>query len=281
MFGRRYNLRSKKYLRDKRKQLLVESAIRFGIVILVVILLSLISHFNQFEIKEIKIIGNDVVNEKEIRDIAKLEISGKYFKIFPRNNSIIFPRKSIGARVAGKYRRIADIDVSFDSLHSIKIEVRERDPEGVFCEGIVSTETLGEESCYFLDSDGYVFSKAPRFSGSLFFKFYGGDIEGKVIGSKYLPKEKFKEISFFLKALPSLGIYPVLYEWGVDGDSSVVVVPKGDDKVDTTILFNNKDDLSRVYENLGLVLQDKTFSGEEVVSLEYIDFRFGNKVYFK
>lgn len=281
MIGRRYSLRSKKYIKDKRKRLLVDTGIRFGIVVLVVVLFSLISHLDQFEINKITVTGNDVVNEKDIQDVALEELKGKYFKIFLRNNSIIFPRKSIESSVSRKYKRIADIDVSFDDIHSIKIEVREREPEGVFCEGSIYKESIEGETCYFLDNDGYIFSKAPKFSGSLFFKFYGGDMADKILGSRYLPEERFKEISFFLNAMPSVGAYPISYEWGSSGDSSVVVVPKGEARVDSIILFNNDDDLSVIYENLNLVLHDKTFPVEDVVLLEYIDFRFGNKVYFK
>ena len=281
MFGRKYKLRSRKYIREKRRRLVFESVVRFGIIVLFFVLLALTAHLKQFKIEQINILGNDVIHESDLYKIASEEIEGKYFKIFPKNNSIIFPRRGIGSEISSKYKRIEETNISFGGLHVIKIQVREREPKGVWCGETIELSNVDELECYFVDGSGYIFSIAPKFSGNLFFKYYGGEIGEDIIGKYYLSEEKFKEISFLLQSFKNIKLNPVSYEWGGEGDSKVVVEANSDSNINSLILFNNKDDLGFIFENLKLVLEDDVFSGDEVLSLEYIDLRFGNKIYFK
>jgi hypothetical protein len=47
------------------------------------------------------------------------------------------------------------------------------------------------------------------------------------------------------------------------------------------ILFARKQSSSEVLGNLKIVLESETFKDENRGDIEYIDLRFGNKVYFK
>jgi len=47
------------------------------------------------------------------------------------------------------------------------------------------------------------------------------------------------------------------------------------------ILFARKQRSSEVLDNLKVVLKSETFKNEDAGNIEYIDLRFGNKVYFK
>lgn len=278
---RRYRLRSGKYIREKRERLLRKSSTYAVVLILFVVLLILVSRLEQFAINEVQVEGNYVINAESVKKIAQAELEGKYFGLFPRSNVIIFPSKSIGASVASIFKRIENIDVSFDGWHSIKVSIEERKPSGVWCGGSFEEGNGESKDCFFLDEDGYIFSESPHFSGNLFFRYYGGNENISGISSRYLDEDTFKERAFFIQSLHGIGLNPIAYEWGANGDSKIFVIPNRESSIDTTILFNNSDDLSRIFENLILVLEDDIFEKNGVTTLEYIDLRFGNKVYFK
>ena len=171
-------------------------------------------------------------------------------------------------KLLADFKEIKEVDVSFESLQSISISVEERKPHALYCGSEVSTTT----DCYFLDEDGLMFTKAPDFSGSVFLRYFGSEVD---IGEQFMEVADFKEINFFLTSLSEIGLNPVVFSI-LDKDDFEIVLGSGG-----KILFGRKQNLSSIFENIQSVFGGEEFEKESLEVLDYADFRFGNKVYFK
>ena len=222
MFWNRPRLVSKKYkdAQSRRRRILLLS---FGFVVVVLIgILLWLGYSKTFTIEKIEIKGITTIKEGELRSILDDILEDKLFFIFPRNNTALVPKKSLAENLKKTFTQIKDISVNIKDQHGIALTIKERKPIGVWCNGNAE-ETIETEKttvkCFLLDDLGYVFSEAPLFSGNLFFKYFGGNLQRTAVSGVYLPKDIFSERIFFITSLKTLGLNPVAYTWGDDGDS--------------------------------------------------------------
>jgi hypothetical protein len=132
--------------------------------------------------------------------------------------------------------------------------------------------------CYFIDTTGYVFSGAPDFSGDVYFKYYGLVPSESVVGSSYLASsDTFSQLNDFVNAVKALHITP-LYIVAEDQNNFTLYIYGGG-----KIIFDNHDPFSKTAEHLQILLQTENLvpqkNGELLV--DYIDLRYGNKLYYK
>ena len=117
-----------------------------------------------------------------------------------------------------------------------------------------------------------IFDKAPDFLGHSYFEFRGF-IKGDPLRRQYLSPEKFKDIGRFISGVEKLEMKPVSITARDDGDFELIF--------DTAlrVMWNEKQDLDRLLENLQAVLDGAGLKSAK--SVDYIDLRFGNKVFYK
>ncbi|MBU3968605.1 hypothetical protein KJ991_00075 [Patescibacteria group bacterium] len=273
---------SSKVKETRRKKFLVKIFLVFFVLLVIFILSIFVSRISDINITNI-IIKNEgsVVTEKEILTIINNNINGKYLGLYPKTNIFIYGKKKIEADIYNKFKRIKNIDIKRVGFNGISITIKERSPAGLWCGKKINID----EKCYFLDEDGYIYTEAPIFSGSVFFRNYG-NIEGiKQIGVNFLDSKRFKEISFFIKSIKDVNLNPVSFFAGDNGDYEIYL---GDNSKNYNfyggkIIFNKDDNLGEVFDNLTAILNEKILikGFGDNVQLDYIDLRFGRKVFYK
>lgn len=256
-------------LAERRRKLLM-----FKIIGIAVFLLALATgvvfglKMEWINIADINIKGNSALATKALESFAEEKISGNYAFVLPKSNILLYPRKDLQESLLDSFKEIKEVDVSFESLQSISVNVEERKPFALYC-GI---EIATSSDCFFLDEEGFVFTKAPEFSGNVYLKYYGPTSE---IGEQYIDVESFREISFFLASLSEIGLKPIIFNIVNEDDFEVELESGG------KIMFGQKQSLSSIYENIQSVFGSEEFDEDSLEVLDYADFRFGNKVYFK
>jgi hypothetical protein len=241
-----------------------------------------LSHLKSLQISDIEITGNKIVDTQAIKDTVTSELSGKYLLLFPKSNILLYPENSIKNILQNKYTRLENINLSVGNDKILNISVNERTPSYLWCgDNLVVGLPSGNPTtqCYFMDASGYVFDTAPYFSGEVYFKFYGVASLGS-----YFSTQNFQQLISFKDVLISLGLKPVALYATDDGDmqmflsggTSLLNAPK--------ILFTANDNLETVAENLQAALNTEPLKSKfknNYSKLQYIDLRFGNKVYDK
>lgn len=273
MYGHKIK-RSQKLAQYKREVLIVKIGFFVLLFLLILSLLIYLSRISRFHLNKIIIEGNSVTLESEIKETILRNTAGYYFKMFPRKNIFIYPKSRIKEDLMEEFKRIKSVELSIEDTEELHITIKEREPDTLWC----GLKKVDKSDCYFVDKDGYVYSKAPNFSGDVFFKVYGEVNGGGPIGGQFLQQSKYQSLLFFKSAIEEALLKPVAVFKSIDGDMEIYL----DD--DSRIIYNLEQDINRLATDLALILKNDSFlkeMAEKGTPLDYVDLRFGNKVYYK
>lgn len=273
LFKRHRTMRSKKLAGRMRKQLLLRLGGGVAAFVIIIGVSSWVLHRPTLQISEIVIHGNSVIPDSELKRVTGEVLLGKYFFLFPRTNTFIYPQKRIEAAVLNSFKQIESVDLVRTNFKTLAMEVEEQKPYALWC---VELPKEMVSDCYFLNRNGLIFSKAPNFTGNVFFRYYGSFDEVDPVGSYYLKTDnEFNRASILIDAIAELKLVPIELH-PLDEDDMELYMEDG-----SKIIFARKQRSSEVLDNFKVVLGSETFRNEEMGNIEYIDLRFGNKVYFK
>lgn len=252
----------------KRKRLIVK--VSFCALTVVLFLSAVVALFNipYLQAEKVEIGGNHLVSNEEVTVAILDKIQGKRLLFLPEKNIFLIPKEEIESSLPQEIRRIKNISLNPNFPDKIEARITERENRALFCR---------EEECAFMDEEAFVFEKAPYFSGAIFLKFFdqrtGATSSPFAIGSYLLNLEDFTMLMDFSRLAARKGFE--MTEVYLKPENIFEIVTKEGWK----IILNGKNEADKTLANLITTLE----SGirEKRKDLDYIDLRFGNKVYFK
>lgn len=261
--------------RRRRQALLIKVSLFVFLFAIFLFGLSYLSRYPKFVIQEIEIRGAKAISKEHLETLAEEKISGNYAFIFSKKNILIYPKGSLEKALLDKFKRIQKLSVERLGQKLI-IDVEERQGEYLLCGS--------EDSCYFMDSVGFVFDKAPNFSGSVYFKIYTDAFftQGEeIIGRKFLEEEKLLGIFVFRDRISQI-IQIDSLEAPESGEYKFNLAIGGN-TLKPYIFFRKEGDFNKLFENLTLALETEPLLSEfqNKANLEYLDLRYNNKVLYK
>lgn len=283
MVGKNRSFHNPEYAKRKRKRIIWRIIFGFVIILAFISGFAGLTHWSKLSIDTVTVDGTVILSPSEIKTKSFNFISGNYLYIFGKANALFYPKKELTDFLTKLYPRIKDVQISLADYHTISIILSEREPTALWCdttpaEIASSTDPTIAPNCYFLDKTGFVFSPSPDFSGDAYFKYYGLLPYESAIGSSFLSSsDKFIQLSAFVTSIKALNITP-LYIVAKNQDEFVMYIYGGGQ-----IIFDDKEPLVQTSEHLQLLLQKANLvpqkNGELFV--DYIDLRYGNKLYYK
>lgn len=228
-------------------------------------------------VSAIEVAGAEAVSEEAIRGAVRESLAGSYFGLVPKESIIFYPERAIERELERRFLRLSRVEVSTRNLRTIRIGVAERRPAHLWCGSVREVVTT---ECFFLDETGYAFDRSATFSGSALTRLYG-ELEGAgetALGKRFLPEAEFAELNLFVKAVEALGLSPVSLVKKGGGDYDLHLKDGG------KLVFALKDGAEKAASNLESALGVDPLKNDMAAKrdrLEYIDLRFGNKVFFK
>jgi len=273
---------SPKYIKKKRRRFIARVLFVLVLVAIIVGTFSFVLRLSSLRIERIEVTGNTAVTQKEIIDIAKADMVGSYYSLFPKDGVLFYPRDRIQNDIHDNLARIDNVSVETKNWNTLVIAVAERKPYALWCTG----KPMDDNDCYFMDSTGFVYAKSPSFSGNVFFRYYGGDVVGAggiIVLKNYIPAAEFSQINALIQSIQKLDITLVALDSLDDGEYEAWLKNGSDAAGYGRILFNNKDPYEKTLENLTTIWNEKIKNSlkASVPAIDYIDLRYGNKVYFK
>ena len=288
---------SSKLAEERKKQLLWKSALVAIIFISLVFFISQFFKLDYFAIKIINIEGNEVIRESTLVENIKNEISKNYLWIFPKKNSLFYPRYLVKEKLLHDFPRILELNLNLDLPSTLDVSLKEREPHVLWCKSKIDEESEeGGEICFFADKDGLIFDASPNFSNNIFFKYYTNlgvqpvnsrdlgvelpswddwEVEFPKSKPNILEEEKFKEIDSFVSFLDGLELNP--YELSENGKSYEIYFGSGG-----KIILSDTQIIREAMENFQAILNMEEFAEKDnIFKVEYFDLRFGNKVFYK
>ena len=290
-------------LRAKRRR--TRAMIAFIILLLIGALMYAVhwaSYAPQFSINSIFVTGVQQVSGQVVRQYVETILDDGSYHFLSRKNTFVYPRGTIEKAVVGFFPRIKSAKVSHASLlaTSITVTVVERQPFALWCEGAndpdasVGTPTL-RRGCYLMDDEGFIFAPlevrshsglpagagpltgfAPKAASSTNMQYlFSGGLASSTspIGQTFV-RAHLPGLVALLQLLGQAGFEP----GGASVDSAQdfsVSLARG-----FAVKASFGKDVSALAKDLQLVLSSDSLRGKEA-ELEYIDLRFGNRVYYK
>lgn len=222
------------------------------------------THLPEQQINKVKIEGGDTVNIKDLENLVWGELEGKYIGLIPRANKYLYPRHEVNESLL-QYPRVKEVDVVRDD-QELSIKFSEYSPYALWCD-----EELGR--CLLVDRDGFSFAEAPQLEGGVMYRFI---VENSVLleRSHMLPAPALERTVEFAKSLKEV--------FGLE--VSVITHTAAEDvfyRLQSGAEFRTslRMEDAATLENLGSILNSDEFSHLTADNFQYIDLRFGNKVY--
>jgi len=227
---------------------------------------------NQFQISNIELKGNNVTRYEDVASQVAETLDGNYLYIFPKSNALIYPKNQIERNLLKNIPRISEVKVSLSNSKSLTIELKEREPAGLYCADL----KIKKDDCYFIDENGFIFSRAPSFSGDVYFIYTTDPAIEDPLGKNYLTKEEFQKLPPLISSLKEIQI--PIHSLTTSTNEYYLELQSGG-----KIIIGKKDNLKEVASNLESFLNDQTITKAPgfLDNVSYIDMRFGNKVFYK
>ncbi|MBU3668906.1 MAG: FtsQ-type POTRA domain-containing protein [Candidatus Taylorbacteria bacterium] len=259
-------LRSQSVVKKRRKKRMIRLGVRLGLLLLLIISVDLLSQIEFFSIKATVISGNIHMTTEEIQGIVDESLSGKYLLLFPKKNGFLYPKNEIVENIQNRYPRVSSVKVFTESFSTLNVRIEERKQIASWC---------GAITCYEVDGGGYIYAEAEPTEGILIFKGLEEHIGSKPIGVEMLETEIFNEILEVTSKMAEINL-PVREVEFRSRDEVYFWVSGKDSK---RVIFTSRKKYTEAFENLSAALKSKAFASS--TDFEYIDTRFGNKVFYR
>jgi cell division septal protein FtsQ len=234
----------------------------FGVIVF-------LSHLSKINVSDIQVNGNVFASSNNIFLLAKENLSGSYYHLFPKSNILLYPKGQLKANILQQFPPVKTVDISSNTFSSIKINLTERKPVALWCND--------SNNCFFMDEDGFIFYVAPSYSTNLYFIYSGLISADNPLGQNYLSRDRFHSMSEFIDDVKKLNLTPTSLKATDPSDFELSLNPSGKIRFNTTIA------LSQTLSNLATIIDQNNPPDErlDLSQIDYIDLRFGNKIYYK
>lgn len=224
-----------------------------------------LTRIDALTITEVAVTGGETISHEEVEKIVRTNIEGTYLKIIPRSFSFMYPHKKIMEAV-NEVERIKNLTIIRSGGTKLVVEFDEYIPNALWCKESAS------EGCFFLDENGYSFAAAPSLSGGSFLRFVAIGKDPTQATQPFL-EEEYKKIQELKTLFAQSNWYISKAEIDVAGDAFLTLVEGGEFKVSL------KQSAKETVDNLLTVLGSEKFIHIKPGNFEYVDLRFGSKVF--
>lgn len=216
-------------------------------------------------INKVTVKGGETISHEEVEAMVHEKLDGTYIKLVPRKFAFMYPHDEIEGKVR-EIKRIKNLSVTRSGGNELVVEFDEYVPDSLWCKDSVS------DGCFFLDDAGYSFSPAPSLAGGSFMRFVGIG-RAPAEHTQAFPTEEYARAKELEKLFAEAGWQVSKTEIDSAGDAFLSIVNGGEFKVSL------KHDAKETVNNLMTVLGSEQFAHIKPGNFEYIDLRFGSKVF--
>jgi cell division septal protein FtsQ len=246
-----------------------------------------ISYAQQFSIDTVTVIGADTMPTQIVQLFTETELDDGSYHFLSRDNIFLYPKVAIEKGLVASFPRIQSAAVSRPSLfsRSLIVTIAERQSFARWCVSLPSAQASSTPAqCFQMDGSGFIFASADASTtaASSFVEPYlfSGDLSSQVnptqspIGQTFIPGHLPGVLALLTVLQQQDGVTPVAVTVESDQDFSV------DLQDGYSLKASFGEDTGTLARNLKLALGSDALAGQQA-NIEYVDLRFGDKVYYK
>jgi len=221
-----------------------------------------------WQITEISLSGFERVAPADIETKIQEDLRGSRALVLPRSSYFLFDSAASEEKILKDFPRLESIQIRKEFPSKISVVAKEREFWAIYCAG-------ESGRCGYSDRTGFVYEEAPVSTGSLILTVFR-DTGAVEIPSQSLERalvEKFILFGELLKNETDEEVESFILSGGLDDEFRARV------REGFLLYVKRDDDFVRVTKTLKIFLEKEI--GEKKRSLEYVDLRFGNKIFYK
>lgn len=245
-----------------------------GTVILVVPASTvLIARMPSLQISKIALSGAHTLDERVVRERIGTHLAGTRALILPENFFFFVNTGAIASDLESTFARIEHATAVKNFPDMLDVAITERTFWGVFCNGSQGSST---PVCGYIDSAGVVYERAPESKGQLIVVIRSDTEDTAIIPRQAVDPGAMAHIRALAEKLPTeTGITVASFDLRSRVPSEIrATAGEG-----FTLIFKREDDIRAMAHVLKRVLNEEI--KDKRSRLDYIDLRFGNKVFYK
>ena len=275
-FGRKF--RSAQARHKYRRRILVQSVLVLGVCVAFIVLLWQVSLIPALQIQTVEIDGNKVLTDEVIFSDLQDVLEEKYFGMFPHTNTFLLPKDTLRENILSTYPRVYSVYIKRKGFNHLLVSVKERKAVALWCNAEKDSKPESErEECYLVDRKAVIFAKAEAFVQNAFVTYTSNIESDQPIGMSVIPEDRFVKLRKLIDTLEDQAQMTVQSIQLFDKHSVLTTHQNLD------ILIAHEETYDAVLENILTILHAPEFKEEvtHLSDLEYIDLRFGNRVFYK
>lgn len=216
-------------------------------------------------INTVTVSGGITISEDMVKGKVDEQLEGAYLRLIPKRFAFFYPEEAVLSSIQG-IDRIKNVQIENKSNTEIHVSFSEFIPDNLWC----SYED--RDDCYFMDSVGYAFAPSPSLTGGSLTRYYLTSTNSEMNKSP-LSAEDYKITKDFTKKLADIGWYVTQVEVDAVRDVFYTMARGSELKASLT------DGFSEPFSNLETILGSKEFKHLEPGNFQYVDLRFGTRVF--
>ncbi len=303
--------RTKEFRKKKLKKRIIKFSFSAGLFLGFVFLLSYISHLDRFQVSNVIIEGNSISNQEEILEKINSIMSGRRFLLFPKSNFLFIPKDIIEEFIIKNNVSVEGIKINLKNFNEAEINIIEYEPKIIWCPNFLD-EVISQESsvtieeinldqinderiedyllrielkdinnCYLINHKGISFARMNQNGVSVnhdeLMVFYSNPLQHSEsqVGNIFIEPETFFNILDFIERIKDLDIQ-INHVATNNNETFHLRTNRG-----PRILISRFNDPEQTAINLSLTISLEEINAAQFRNLEYIDLRFGNRVFYR
>jgi cell division septal protein FtsQ len=262
-----------KYVSDtlkirKKKRTKIKVYIFSFLSILFISLCIYLINLPNIQIKNIDIQGTIFIEKENIEQIVRTQLSEKNFLILPKSNIFLFSKKELYDRLK-QDPAIVDVKINKDYFKGIQIAITEQEKRALYCRD----ESYSD--CFYVNTEGMMYSKVDEYVIAEQEIIIISENNNLQIKDTILDQSVYVGLMQFIRSIAQKNI------------QTAIVYIKNDGRIELktrtgVLIINSKfDDFKKNFTNFVALFEQGILTEESFNTLEYVDLRFGNKVFYK
>lgn len=279
MFRRNKTIVSVSYAKKRRRKYVWLSVFAAVLLAIVVGTLIYIAWRPFWLVTTVVVEGTTYTDPDAVKRTVEASLAGKYGYMLPRRNALLLPRGEIISALLEQEKAIKEIDIDLAGFTGLTVQVKEHVPFTRWCRTMtINDQSLQSGECFVMSPEGYIFAFDTRADEAVAFpvRWYGLIEEDNPRGTSFVidpSLERWREFAVMLDRMH------------LKADT---ITAKGNGEYEVTLysgqklFLNNKQSLERSLSSLRTVLTERGGGMFATTTpFEYVDLRFGSKVYVK
>ncbi|MFH0804226.1 MAG: hypothetical protein V1896_01340 [Candidatus Zambryskibacteria bacterium] len=267
MYKSKYKKASSKIAKRNKTRRYAGLFLKISVPVIFIVGIVFLLRSNFLQVKSFEVLGANSISQESIKNTASAFISGNKLLFIPRSDILFLNKDKLATALLSNFTRIEKVTVNKNFFSkNITLSLTERQADFLWC------SPTGE--CFNMTKDGLVFEKSNFAEASSDKISFRGSLEGNPLMKNFATPAEMQNYLKLLKFFKDAGfeISSVNIE---SADKAVARSNVGD------IIFNpGEADLSIPAQN-AILLINETRNKNPSALFNYIDARFGNKMFYK